>query len=324
MRVSGSTLNSTSHITSSEIFYVWGEWTGPAKLYYIKDSKPKKLNVMSSPNCIVEPCADFSRNQYVDYQMSDVDPWIFSVFNYTLCKQANLEFMSKLVKGDVIYFGTGTNEEMVLDTVFVVGEFLDTDDMTEKEYREYLGGERLLGASSSSRGEETMSKEWKAFCERKSPHTGEYLKVTQPGCKYPVASRIYKGATYDNQVNGMFSYSVANREVDGGGEKNRHAKLVVTDVMEKMVKNNLATYGAQSGKNMKFKPNAQLTCMGKGSEVQIKAGFDSMLQKVFDEGRVAGIRVALPAEPPSTYDDKVELSVTVKGELLKPFEKRFF
>ena len=30
MRVSGSTLDSSSHITSSENFYVWGEWTGPA------------------------------------------------------------------------------------------------------------------------------------------------------------------------------------------------------------------------------------------------------------------------------------------------------
>ncbi|GMH97165.1 hypothetical protein TrVE_jg7844 [Triparma verrucosa] len=185
MRVSGSTLDSSSHITSSENFYVWGEWTGPAKLYYIEDSKPKKLNVLSEPNCIVEPYADFSRNQFVDLQMSDVDPWIFSVFNYTLCKQANLEFMSKLVSGDVIYFGTGTNDEMVLDTVFVVGEFLDTDDMTEEKYRDYLGGKRLLDV-----GEETMSKEWKEFCERKSPHTGEYLKQTPTGYKYPVASRI--------------------------------------------------------------------------------------------------------------------------------------
>ena len=87
--------------------------------------------IKARPVHMVSPVADFAGCMQVDDQISSVNPWIYGgCFNFSMPSDGCL---GKLKVGSVVYFGSVQGGEMVLDTVFVVGGFYDTDKMTKEK-----------------------------------------------------------------------------------------------------------------------------------------------------------------------------------------------
>lgn len=112
----------------------WGEWEAQSKVYKIENSKP------DGPNYIYEPYykmdkiykkykGNSSCNSSQGNQLQNTDPFVFGEhFFYSNCLQVRKgkrNQLSYLEKGSVILFGSHLNKSFVVDTVFVVGDYID-------------------------------------------------------------------------------------------------------------------------------------------------------------------------------------------------------
>ncbi|GMH74380.1 hypothetical protein TL16_g06448 [Triparma laevis f. inornata] len=311
--------------------YIWSCWPGPADLVYLdtvardyakdnisnnnkkelgKDSKKwGKLTafpgtkqvpegITAPPVHMLSPVADFARSMRVDDQIGGINPWVYGgCFNFSMPRRGCL---GNLKVGSVMYFGSMEGEEMVLDTVFVVRSFYDTDNMTREEYLEVMGGARL-----TNQGRGRMGHGWKEFCAR--PCETEVEKIPK--------KRIYLGATHDNPVNGMYSYTVAHREVKGALlPLNLHPR-------PRFSKSFIKVLNSSSGKILKkfAKRPREDPELGIGVGViedmyedGVKACYDEVKRQVYSSGAFPGIRVELP-EPQNGLVDDVELRQAKKG-----------
>ncbi len=118
-------------------------------------------------------------------QLHNTDPFVFGGFYYADCKQGAspaLEGLKKLGPGSVILFGSATPrwQSWVLDTVFVVRDFMDYDRTT--------AAERLSGLVPDA-------------------YRDVVLRPTFDNPEHDNrARRLYRGATYDAPFEGMFSF----------------------------------------------------------------------------------------------------------------------
>jgi hypothetical protein len=125
----------------------------------------------------------------------NTDPFVFeNSFKYLICKQAKQGFkkstgMARLERGSMILFGSTAGREkqsafFQLDTVFVVADWIDYSPSDVKSLREHPEVSELYDQVVIS----------KAFPQQ------------LPGS---CSLRLYRGATYQNQVEGMYSFSPA-------------------------------------------------------------------------------------------------------------------
>jgi hypothetical protein len=166
----------------------WGEWEGPATVRPIKANQ--NSTAKSFPNYMFIPHSErYPETVEFENGCNNTDPFVFgSEFIYCWCMQESKPTLRQLERGDVILFGSQSGGDFVLDTVFVVSSFL-----------EYAHPDELLKHIPDQ------------------PRVSAPLEFIEASIR-PIKRkpndedkkfRLYRGATFDNPVNGMFSYAPA-------------------------------------------------------------------------------------------------------------------
>ena len=161
------------HWKSEEIcegkLWAWGEWEPESRLLRRFGSGDAGM-----PRYLWQPMWQPKR----DYRgLHNTDPFIFDGFYYTNCKQDSLPGLRQLGRGSVIAFGSMKKPDWVVDTVLVVGDYVDH---TDENYKGLLTGE-------------VPQSLWNATL------------ATYEGKEFD-CRRLYRGATHDEPVDGMFSF----------------------------------------------------------------------------------------------------------------------
>jgi hypothetical protein len=183
----------------------WGEWEPPSAVEPLPAPARRYPNWLHRPylpknyrNTVNEQPALPSRpskgaNPNVQYMRQNTDPFVFGKrFLYGICQQSSAKtnatnFTAKLPIGSLILFGTGYREGAAmsfhLDTVFVIGDFIAFD--TDK------------AATAAVATDEEIYRDIS-------------LKMACPAGKTKhFTHRLYRGATWNNRLNGMYSFSPA-------------------------------------------------------------------------------------------------------------------
>lgn len=159
----------------------WGEWELASRVNMLSPAPPVRrglpryIHRPKWPQAIINPaqCNDPTNNGY-----QNTDPFVFcEPFLYFCCKITPNGALNRLNPGDVIVFGSHLAGHFVLDTVFVVKDWID--------YHQY----NQLQPNT--------------LCPNFIQINGPHLEKLKPQ-RNPL--RVYQGATYQDQVDGMFSF----------------------------------------------------------------------------------------------------------------------
>ncbi len=166
----------------------WGEWEPPSHVseFEYRENKfyPRWLHKPYLPK-------ELPNNDGNQMSFQNTDPCVFGdCFKYFLCKQfkpknRSLTPLAELDKVSLILFGSTANQNKAdaffqLDTVFVVSEYIEYDISDPNALSE-------LGS-------------YRDFVFK--------MAFPQPS-DYSLKLRLYKGATFSNPFNGMYSFSPA-------------------------------------------------------------------------------------------------------------------
>jgi hypothetical protein len=159
--------------------WAWGEWEAEARVIRSLDCSGQKPATLFEPYWV--PKISFEN-------LHNTDPFVFGGFYYTDCKQGtapSLKGMLEFDVGSVIIFGSGFNDageaRWVLDTVFVVSDYVDHNISNYQD--------RLRDRVPPGYDQVVLGPTYEAHSPRRN-----------------LPRRLYIGATYDNPVNGMFSF----------------------------------------------------------------------------------------------------------------------
>ena len=155
----------------------WGEWEGPSRVVRRWLRRPDLPTVLHEPYWTIPD---------IDGPRQNTDPWVFGdTFLYSNCKQLtparSPSALQRLPRGSMILFGSGLGDEFVIDTVFVVGEIVGTYRPVDHPHD--LGVDDAFDT-----------------CTLQSLGTYEPDKVV-------ATFTLYRGATVDEPVDGMFSFA---------------------------------------------------------------------------------------------------------------------
>jgi len=178
----------------------WCEWEPPSIVErlsqygktFTKKEYPEYLHYPFLPP--VDKIKEYQKSGY-----QNTDPFIFgNAFRYSNCKQAYYPSLKKLEKGSLILFGSRVNFRFAIDTVFVVNEFESyTVSLINKFENLGIFYQIVL----------------KTFQNTKC-NSSQGEKV------------LYTGATYDQKVNGMFSFVPS---IKYEGEKIGFPRVIMPD-----------------------------------------------------------------------------------------------
>lgn len=171
---------SDGDISHSGDMWAWAEWEPESEV--IRElSQPDP----TYPRYLWRPY--YARKPAVAYRdLHNTDPFIYDGFYYTNCKQAStpaLEGLRHLGQGSVIVFGSKFRGSWVLDLVLVVGEYIDHH---VSNYQALLVGRvpppyfHITLAPTYANARDFNNGDWRF--------------------------RLYRGATVDAPLNGMFSF----------------------------------------------------------------------------------------------------------------------
>ncbi len=175
LSIDGTAISSGRQRTGE--LWAWAEWEPESELIHELDRPDERF-----PRYLWSPYHRLKENYG---QLHNTDPFVFGGFYYADCKQGAspaLEGLKKLGPGSVILFGSATPRwrSWVLDTVFVVRDFMDYDRTTS--------GDRLSGLVPGAYWDVVLRPTFD------NPECGER------------ARRLYRGATYEAPLEGMFSF----------------------------------------------------------------------------------------------------------------------
>lgn len=170
LRSVGRSIDENGRVQSGELDF-WGEWEAPSRIIQRWPPEGRLPQNLHTPV--------WERPRTTSYRQN-TDPWVFGeTFRYSNCKQLtyrqNPSALQELPPGSVILFGSKLDGDFVLDTVFVVKDSV------------------RYSPNDPPKTDEAFS-----VC------TIESL-VTDDCGDYPFT--LYRGATFDNPVAGMFSFS---------------------------------------------------------------------------------------------------------------------
>jgi hypothetical protein len=158
-------------------FSFWGEWEPESRVLAEYKRSNRRL-----PRYLFEPYYEIP-DSYVSLQ--NTDPFVFGErFYYTGCLQHTRRGptqLRNLAVGSVVLFGSYMESRFALDTVLVVGDFVD---------HERTSYELLLRDRLSQTYWDVTVRPW-------------YHNATDPDRSY----RLYFGATYREPANGMYSFT---------------------------------------------------------------------------------------------------------------------
>ena len=125
MHCSAEYLNRLDQSPRSGMVSFWGEWEAQSWMEELDAAVD-----CARPKFVHYPFLD---DTYEGARRHNTDPFVFGDhFWYTNCKQRPEGFASRLEKGSVILFGTEFQEGFRLDTVFVVGQSWQQDEIPGK------------------------------------------------------------------------------------------------------------------------------------------------------------------------------------------------
>lgn len=184
--------------SNSGVIGFWGEWEGPSVAQKLPGRKRENEPTFAHSIAYYEP---------ESYEtLLDTDPFVFGErFLYNGCQQhtnhyhpegARDTFLRRMGVGSMILFGSPIGERFVLDTCFVVGDYCD-----------YARGEYEV-------------------LEGLVPHEYYAIALHPQALGNPTVDsfRLYRGATYHEPVNGMFSFTPC-REATGLGVRFERPRL---------------------------------------------------------------------------------------------------
>lgn len=161
------------------VLKLWCEWEAESELLY------NYVRVDGQPNFLWKPYW-VQKSSY--HGLQNTDPCVFGGFYYSICRQPGNSGLRSLPIGSVIVFCSLVKGEWVVDTVFVVAEAYSYD---VRNYQELFRNHNI------------------------NLPLGFKEVVLEPLCNAPdhVCGQnvdglmtFYIGATWDNPVNGMFSF----------------------------------------------------------------------------------------------------------------------
>jgi len=166
----------------------WGEWEPESKVVRFIPNP-----VRNGPKYIYEPF--YTKFEQKTPPLQNTDPFVFgNQFHYTICQQyrkGKPTQLRYLEKGSVILFGSCQNRsQFMLDTVFVVGDYIDHEKATYEAVLKNKITETYEEVAIIPSYQETLMK---GKCSFKPIEDQQSL-------------RLYFGATYDNSFDGMFSF----------------------------------------------------------------------------------------------------------------------
>jgi hypothetical protein len=238
-----------SHVQEGEIVF-WGEWEAESRVVKRYDEP-----VPDGPHFLYEPFF-VEPEEYEDRQ--NTDPFVFGdQFHYTGCLQHTRRGetqLRRLTPGSVVLFGSCVRKSrFVIDTVIVVANYIDH---SAQDYRD-----KVTGAVSSTYFRVTVA-----------PWYGNLSATSRQ------VHRLYFGATYERNVEGMFSFFPC-RPRDKAPNGFARPEIFIPDRI---------TRNLTQGKKI-----ARLT-----SGPQAKNLRDKVVTQVLKQGLLLGLRAELPHEGP--------------------------
>lgn len=160
----------------------WAEWE-PESLVI----KELKTPLKEGPRYIYRPFYIIPKS-YKGRQ--NTDPFVYGrEFRYSLCQQPSHPSLRNLERGSVILFGSRIDRKFALDTLFVVSDYVDYDPRNCKAVLQQVDETyKIVTMNPILEGK-------KVVCRRTCT---QEINVT--------TCRSYRGATFDNKINGMFSF----------------------------------------------------------------------------------------------------------------------
>ncbi len=163
----------------------WCEWEPESEVVaHIERPVAQDPQYLYRPFYVIPPSYEKAQN---------TDPFVFGTFLYGNCQQYTSRGptqLRKLERGSVILFGSRVDDNFVLDTVFVVRDWI--------EYDWYSYVSPLNGRVPHGYMEVTLKPLFLSGRDKNS----------KKGCSSDKnkSYRLYIGATYDEPINGMFSF----------------------------------------------------------------------------------------------------------------------
>ncbi len=173
----------------------WGEWEPPSKVEKLETNGNRLY-----PQWLHRP---YLPNPFpTESGLQNTDPFVFGEsFKYLVCKQISFKSLTSLDTGSLILFGSthGKNHNAFfqLDTVFVVSKFKEYDPSDKNALVDLLKSKCII--------EDYYQAVFKmAFPSEKTCSKSNAFNL-----------RLYFGATCDDPVEGMYSFSPAKLYNDG-------------------------------------------------------------------------------------------------------------
>lgn len=263
--------------TKGNKIYFWGEWEPQSKVTPIENQEQGAF-----PHYIHEPFVEIKSGHLVvpinkedkDAHPVNTDPFVFGEdgFYYSCCMQSHYETLQKLKPGSIILFGSNINHRkksdsninqenkpkpyFALDTVFVVGDdiYEENEENEEKPYKQsytiksyaeklkkvpnhYLDIMNFKGWKESLKSTNNGIKLSGCYGANCTSNKGE-----SEGCEKGSAFTCYRGASYKNKVNGMYSFVPCKIGAEGekGFERVKLTEDSFKDIFEGIISNNLS------------------------------------------------------------------------------------
>ncbi len=239
-------------VIDAEIVF-WGEWE-PQSEVVCQINQP----FPHGPRYIYRP---FYTVPHSYNGLQNTDPFVFDKFLYGNCLQNRSSGPTQLrylERGSVILFGSRVEGSFVLDTVFVVRDWIDH---AFHNYKSVLEERVPRGYMEVTVNPLYLSRRSKKGCKKGcSPH----------GLSY----RLYIGATYDNPWEGMYSFFPCLPFENG---RRGFARPIIRD-------SRFITDGQSRGMRLNCKEDL----------TEIRSLWKSVINRVLDRGLYLGVHAQMP------------------------------
>lgn len=215
LKVQGSYLNSVNQKQQSKNLYFWGEWEAQSNII-------KELNHSNSllPKLIFEP--------YYKQPIGNVntDPFVFgNQFHYCICKQGHYPSLrEKLEKGDIILFGSHKNDAFILDTLFVIKDWIEYEveniDEVKSKFNKVFVDVSLLPLTQIQI-QSKQNSEIKIEEKTKGCYQPVYTTDDDESIVLKKKYRVYSAAMYSDRdsFDGIYSFAPAMVGGENGFER---------------------------------------------------------------------------------------------------------
>ena len=195
MHARGEWIEAGGRLRSGDL-WAWGEWEAQSQLV----RRLRRPDTLTHPECLWRPCYTIPNGGWEG--LHNTDPFIFGErILFSNCKQASSPCLRSLDRGSVIAFGSRKAGQWVLDTVLVVADFVDYSTASARSDLAGVVPEAFLDVTAGPLEDNHRD----ATCTP-APHTRNRCGGPRAGQGPDATLRLYRGATPEDSVHGLFSF----------------------------------------------------------------------------------------------------------------------